>query len=436
MYRAVTRYLFPIYSRFAQARIPVMARKTGSSNTGYSLEKRERKTGKPYWRVRIWVPDPETGEKKTRIVGTYPTKTEAHEAGREAVQQRDRGTLLNPSTVTVAELLDEWLLSKADTVSGNSLQDYEIAARRHIKPAIGGMKLQDLTPSQVRQQYAAWKDAGMSARMVHRCHIVLGQALAFAVHEELVFRNVAADVKKPSIQKTEMKVWNPDETRRFLHAAMHRPVLTRISAKPDATSKPVQTRPDDLLPLWYLLTLEGLRRGEALGLRWKDVNWDRGTIHVVQTVIADKSNKGTAIVQSRTKTKTGSRTVRLTPDTLDVLKTHRKEQTARRLASPEWVDNDLIVCTSKGTPVSPANVSRSFERLVALAGVPRIRVHDLRHTSATLLLRAGTAAKVVSERLGHASIGITLDTYSHVLPDMQDTAADAMSTIVNLKTTG
>ncbi|CAN0422643.1 unnamed protein product, partial [Phaeothamnion confervicola] len=193
---------------------------------------------------------------------------------------------------------------------------------------------------------------------------------------------------------------------------------------------------DDLSPLWHLLVLEGMRRGEALGLRWSDVNWERGTAHLSQTVIPDKSNKGAAIIRQGTKTNAGSRTVRLTAETLTALKAHKKRQAETRLKAATWEDNDLIVCTSLGTPINPNNVSRSFERLVTLAGVPRIRVHDLRHTSATMLLRAGVPAKIVSERLGHASVGITMDLYSHVTPDMQDGAAEAISNILKMKSTG
>jgi integrase len=186
---------------------------------------------------------------------------------------------------------------------------------------------------------------------------------------------------------------------------------------------------DSLAPLWHLLLLEGMRRGEALGLRWQDVNWDRGTAHIVQSVRAGIA-KGEAIIQPRTKTQSGSRTVRLTARTIAALRHHRSAQAECRLAAVTWCDHDLIVCTSKGTPVNPANVRRSFDLIVKRAALPRITPHGLRHTHATMLLGQGVPAKVVSERLGHASIGVTLDTYSHVLPDMQDTAADAMDTIM------
>ncbi|MGI8483343.1 MAG: site-specific integrase [Thermomicrobiales bacterium] len=208
----------------------------------------------------------------------------------------------------------------------------------------------------------------------------------------------------PKLGRSKADTWNGEEAAAFLDVAIT----------------------DSMHPLWHLLLLEGMRRGEALGLRWRDVNWDRGTAHIVQTVAPNKADRGKALIQDRTKTLAGARSVRLTKRTLAALKEHRPAQLARRLAAPEWQDNDLIVCTSKGTPINPGNVARSYDLLILKSGLRRIRVHDLRHTHATLLLLEGTSAKVVSERLGHASISITLDLYSHVLPDMQDDAVDAI----------
>lgn len=311
-------------------------------------------------------------------------------------------------------MLDTWLATKAGNISSNSLHDYETAARRHLKPAIGTVPVQRLTPERVQAEYGQWRADGMSARMVHRCHIVLSQALALAVRYRLVPYNVTADVSKPSLSRGTPDIWQPDDVRRFLRMSLT----------------------DSLHPLWHLLVLEGMRRGEALGLRWRDVNWERGTIHISQTVAPDKSNKGAAIIRDRTKTATASRTVTLSPDTLQTLKEHRTRWLERKVAAAAWTDHDLIICTGRGTPINPNNVSRSFDALVKRAGLRRIRVHDLRHTSATLLLLAGTPAKVVSERLGHASIGITLDLYSHVLPSMQDEAALAISRILGNARTG
>jgi integrase len=191
-----------------------------------------------------------------------------------------------------------------------------------------------------------------------------------------------------------------------------------------------------------------MRRGEALGLRWSDINWERKTAHIAQTIVPDRrEGKKSAldnlplelsrvVIQPRTKTRAGARTVRLTPDTLAALKAHRTRQNAVQLAAETWYPHDLIICTAQGTPVEPPVVTRCFEHLRVKAGLPRIRVHDLRHTHATLLLLAGQPAKVVSERLGHASISITLDVYSHVLPEMQGDAAEAMSNLLKMSKSG
>lgn len=389
-----------------------------------AIEKRTSKDGKPSYRVRIATMDPVTGRRRNTTIGTYRTKKEAEKAEREALTQQERGTMVDPAKTTVSELLTTWLKAKASTISPNSEKDYEIAIRLHIVPALGKMPVQKLNPAQLQAQFTAWRDAGLKPRTLSRCHSILNQALGQAVEWGMVYRNVCSSVARPSISKRPASVWTPDEARAFLETAMHRPILTRAGD----TGK---TRPDELSPLWHFLILEGMRRGEALGLRWQDVNWERGTVHISQTVVADRNNKGKALIQPRAKTSAGSRSVRLTAETLAVLKEHRDRQAfTRKAAGDAWQDHGLIVCTSTGTPINPNNVTRSYQRLVMLASVPPIRVHDLRHTAATMLLRAGVPAKIVSERLGHANIGITLDTYSHVLPDMQDVAAEAMSALM------
>jgi integrase len=374
-----------------------------------AIEKRVRKDGKPAYLVRIAAKDPLTGKRQNKTIGTYRTLKAAEKAERDALVAQERGTLVDPSKITVGKVMAEWLKAKAGTISPNSHKDYEIAIRRHITPAIGSVIAQQLTPAAVQAQYTAWQDAGMSPRMVHRCHLVLSRALAQAARLGTLSRNVCDKLDKPSIGRAKPNVWSPAETAAFLDEA----------------------KLDTLAPLWFLLALEGMRRGEALGLRWADVNWDRGTVHISQTVAPDKANKGAPVIQSRTKTSAGARSVKLTAETLGLLAEHRDRQHFQRQAAGErWLDHDLIVCTGAGTPINPNNVTRSYDRLVILAGVPRIRVHDLRHTAATMLLRAGVAPKIVSERLGHATVSITLDTYSHVLPDMQDVAASAMSAML------
>lgn len=375
--------------------------------------------------VRVATIDPVSGKRRNTTVGTYRTRKEAEAAERDALTQKDRGTLLEPAKTTVAELLVSWLATKRTEITTQSLRDYEIIVHKHVIPALGDIAVQKLTASRVQTQYAIWAEDGMSARLIRGCHMRLSQALKQGVRFGIVATNVCDNVTPPKLGRSKADTWNAQEAAAFLHAALNRPVLNRAGD----TGK---RRPDDLHPLWHLLLLEGMRRGEALGLRWHDINWERGTAHIVQTVAPNKADKGRAIIQARTKTLAGARSVHLTAQTIAALKEHRKAQLAVRLAASEWQDHDLIICTAKGTPINPNNVQRSFNAILKAAVLPdgsplrRIRVHDLRHTHATLLLREGVQAKIVSERLGHASIGITLDLYSHVLPDMQEDAADAI----------
>lgn len=381
-----------------------------------AIEKRFGKDGKPAYRVRIAVHDSVSGKRRNVTEGTYRTRRDAERAERDALQKRDRGTLLDPATTTVAELLEAWLATKSADVTAQTLKGYEITIRRHLVPALGSIRVQRLTPDRLQAQYAEWLEGGMSARNIRGCHMRLSQALDQAIRFRLLPSNVCNVVSPPRLPKPKPAVWSTEEIIAFLQVAQH----------------------DSLSPLWHLLVLEGLRRGEALGLRWQDINWNRCTAHIVQTVAPDISSRGEPIIQARTKTAAGARTVKLSDATLTALKTCRTQWLSRKRASETWADHDLIICTTRdargrpngGKPINPNNVTRSFELLIERAALPRITPHGLRHSHATMLLRKGVSAKIVSERLGHASIGITLDTYSHVLPDMQDTAAQAVDAIL------
>lgn len=378
-----------------------------------AILRRKNRDGKYIgYQVLIDRRDPIDGTRKRLTVGSYRTKKEAEKAERDALTQRERGTLLDPAKTTVAELMEFWLKTKAGEITGQSARDYEITVRKHIIPALGDVPAQRLTASRIQAQYGAWRDAGMSGDRIRGCHMRLSQALAQAVRFGIVASNVCNSVDPPKLTRSKAHTWNLQEAAIFLEAS----------------------RSDGLHPLWHLLLLEGMRRGEALGLRWRDVSLERGTAHIVQTVASDKADRGKALIQERTKTHAGARSVRLTARTIDALREHRTTQLERRIAATDWQDNDLIVCTGKGTPINPGNVGRNFNALLRDTGLRRIRPHDLRHTSATLLLLAGTPAKIVSERLGHATVGITLDLYSHVLPDMQADAASAMDDILDSAT--
>lgn len=371
-----------------------------------AIEERTGPDGKKRYLVRIEGVDPITGKRKRIRAGQFSNRKAAERAQAEGLLKRDRGSLLSPDTTTVAQLLSEWLATM-DNLTSNSRADYAGTIRTHLAPALGSIRVQRLTTGALQAQYATWRDAGLSPRVIRGCHMRLSQALDYAVRMQLLTTNVARNARPPSLPSSSFDTWTPAEVVAFL-AVAERSALS---------------------PLWHLLVLEGMRRGEALGLRWRDLLLDRSTAHIRQTVIANKAATGAAVIQERTKTRAGSRTVHLTGETLDRLAEHRPRWLEKRVAAPTWADNDLIICTGTGTPINPNNVTRAFNALVKSAGLRRIKVHELRHTCATMLLLGGVPAKVVSEKLGHTTIGITLDIYSHVLPAMQ---ADAAATLTRM----
>lgn len=372
-----------------------------------AIIRRKAKDGSPRYMVRIETTR-DDGSRHQRVIGTFDTLRRANIAYAKAITKRESGTLLDPATTTVGELLDEWLRMKSGSVTTNTLADYEITIRKHIKPALGAIHVQKLTAARLQSEYTSWRDGGLSSRVIRGCHLRLSQALDYAVRVKLLLHNPAKDAHPPRLQQSRCDHWSPAESAAFLRAAER----------------------DSLAPIWHLLLMEGLRRGEALGLRWRDVDLETGEARIVQSVVPDKANRGAALIQSRVKTNSGSRSVCLTRETVQAVSEYRKRWLERRVAAEVWEDNDLIFSTNTGRPVNPNNLIRHFRALLATAGVRPIRLHDLRHTSASLLLLAGEHPKVVSERLGHAGVSITMNLYSHVAPNMQTKAAERMSDLI------
>ncbi len=242
----------------------------------------------------------------------------------------------------------------------------------------------------------------LSARTVLHHHRVLYEALRHAVQWQLLSRNPADGVKPPRPGRHEIRVITAEEAGRLMAAAS------------DAT----------LHMLVYLALTTGARQGELLALRWQDVDLERGVLHVVRTA---RRLPGRGTTYGAPKSHRSERPVALAPETLRLLHEHRRKQVEERLrVGPDYEDGDLVFATATGTPVDDSNLRRWFQRVLKEAGLKPMRFHDLRHTAATLMLRADIHPKVVSERLGHATVSFTLDTYSHVLPDMQRDAAVAL----------
>jgi integrase len=274
--------------------------------------------------------------------------------------------------------------------------------------ACGGQRLQGLDAATLTAFYGTRLESELSPRTVRYLHTIVRMALGDALKWGLVVRNVADAATPPSASAARapiMKTWSADELRRFLS----------------------HVRKDRLYAAWHVLATTGLRRGELLGLSWEAVDLEAGTLAIKRALIEGKSEPRF----SEPKTKRSRRSIALDPQSVAVLRAHRKRQAAERLAwGPAYRDQGLVFCRENGSPIWPRSFSRMFERHATDGGLPAIRLHDLRHSFATIALQAGVHVKVVQERLGHANIGITLDTYSHVVPGMQESAAATIAALL------
>jgi integrase len=366
------------------------------------------KRGSTWSYVLDLAPDPASGKRRQRWKGGFRTRKEAETALRAFAVAADEGRVVERSKRTVGDYLREWLASLAPRVRPTTLASYEIAVGR-ITREIGQMPLQALTPMHVETLYADLCARGgrgsqaLSPKTVRNCHIVLRKALADAERLGLVVRNVAAVVRPPAVHRVEQQTWSADDLRRFLDA---------ISG-------------DRLEAAFVLLATTGMRRGEVLGLRWIDVDLSSRRCSIVQTLTTVNNE----LLLTAPKTAKSRRRLALDARTATALRDHRRRQAEERLAAGElWdVTTDLVFTDEVGGPLHPDGFTRSFIRLARAAGLPRIRLHDLRHSYATLALQSGVHPKVVSERLGHATVGITLDLYSHVVEGLDAEAADAVA---------
>ena len=333
------------------------------------------------------------------------TKEVARRALREARANSDQGLLFDADNLKVGEYLDRWLAdSVSDTVKATTFERYEQITRLHLKPALGRVKLKALTPAHVRGLYREKLEAGSSARTVRYIHTTLHKALKQAVMDGLIPRNATEAVKPPQPTREEMHPLTPEEAKLLLQVAHD--TGGRLEA------------------LYVLAIHTGLRQGELLGLKWDDVGLDEGSLQVRRTLSITKSGP----VFTSPKTTGSRRSVKLTQRAIEALRSHLDRQLAEidRVGSL-WRESGLIFASETGEPLDRRTVTNmKFKPLLKRAGLPPVRFHDLRHTCATLLLTRNVNPKIVSEMLGHSTIAITLDTYSHVLPNMRDQAAAAM----------
>ena len=351
-------------------------------------------------RYTIQTPD---GPKRETIYSRKYKEVEKKLA--EARGEAAKGIVYDDQKITVGEYLYRWL---NDSVRGSVRQSTfdrdSYLVRVHIKPILGKIKLKKLTAMEIQRFYRDRLDSGLSASTVNKLHSVLHKALSQAVKWNMIPRNVSEAVNVPRPTPEEMRPLSAEEARRLLDAAAE----------------------DRLEALYVLAVTTGMRCGELLGLKWSDIDLENASVSVRRTLT--RIDNGKRLALGEPKTKKSRRTIHLTEAAVEALREHLEWQLRDiEILGDRYVDEGLVFSTQRGTPINPSNLrQRSFAPLLKKAGLPQIRFHDLRHTCATLLLSKGVHPKFVQELLGHATIAITLDTYSHVMPGMGDQTARAM----------
>jgi integrase len=346
------------------------------------------------WYVVLDLGFGDDGRRRQKWHGGFRTRREAEAARAQLINDVNNGAYVIPGRTTLAEWIREsWLPMTEPRVKPTTFHSYRRNLELHVIPALGQKRLQQLSPPMLTGLYGRLAQAsedrkGLSAKTISYIHSTLHKVLSDAVDAGLlVVKNVAATAKPPRPNRRTtagIQAWEPDELFRFLQAVRG----TRLAA------------------IWRLSAMTGMRRGEVLGLRWCDLDLDRARLSVRQALVA----VGYEVVHSSPKNHS-ARVIDLDAETVNELRAHRLRQDEERAAwGADYQDNDLVVAKENGEPIHPHTFSQTFERLIGKAGLPRIRLHDVRHTHATLALKAGVPVKVISERLGHESLAFTLKT--------------------------
>ncbi|MDR4171175.1 site-specific integrase [Bacillus nitratireducens] len=358
------------------------------------------KRGSKYSFVLDIGPHPETGERRQRWFSGYKTKKEAQTDLAKKITELNEGTFVDPSKITLKEYLIEWLEIKKMSVEKSSLSRYQSSINTHIIPSIGMVPLHKLNVMHIQKCYQSGLNSGIANNTILFQHRVLRAALNLAVKQNIISRNPATLAVIPKTEKSSIQTWTEAEVKQFLlHSQESR------------------------YHIGYLLAITtGMRLGEVLGLRWQDVDFNNHTVTINQTLGHDNKIKTSA------KNNSSKRTIPIPLEVIEELKRRKLQINKDKLRiGPAYHDLDLITCNNLGKVTTRSTFTSHFNKVIENAGIKKIKFHDTRHTHATLLLKQGVHPKVVSERLGHSDISLTLRIYSHVLPNMQEDAVKAFA---------
>lgn len=339
--------------------------------------------------------DPRTGKRKQKTQSGFKTKKEAQAALAEMVNNVDKGVYIEPTKRKFKDFAMHYLETiYVNKVKASTYERTESLLKTQILPWFQEVELDKIDQFLIHDFFKEKKEKGLSSSYIQRMHEVIRQLLKVAYKWELIPKDISSFVEAPRLEKKEMKVWSVEQVNEFLKFTKH----SRYN------------------PVFFLAAYTGMRKGEILGLHWDDIDFEEKTIRISKTLYKVKDQ----YLLHEPKTKSSIRTIYMDDDIIRVLKKQRVKQNLEKLkAGNIYEDKNLVFAQETGNYVFPSAVNGLFLRYINQSGLPRIRFHDLRHTHATILLGMGVNPKIVSDRLGHSSVKITLDTYSHVLPSMQ-----------------
>ena len=367
---------------------------------------------KGVWLIRVQT-RLSNGKRKSVSKQVRGTKKEAEKFLTAWLRDMDKGVFIEPSRQTLNEHLNEWLKIIKPRVAEQTFNSYEMMLRVNIRPKIGEMNLANIKIMTVQKVYLEMQENGLSARTMRYAHAVFSMALKKAVELGYIVNNPCDYAELPRQAKNETKAFSPEQAQKFLEKAK-----------------------DDKHGLIFEFALAtGMRPEEYLALRWIDIDFERCTATVQRALIWNR--KGGGFKFAEPKTAKSRRTVPFPKSLMPKLKEHKRQQTEHRFKLGSAYENhNLVFANEAGRPLNARNLyQRNFQSVIKKAGLEKERfvLYSLRHSCATLLLAAGENPKVVAERLGHSSVKMTLDTYSHVLPDMQQSATDKLETMLYRK---
>jgi integrase len=363
----------------------------------------EKVPGSGNWYAVIDMRDPDTGKRRRKWHTLEASgKRQAQIECANLISAIDGGTYIEPDKTTLAQYLEQWLKNIKPNVAPRTHERYAEICRKNIAPLIGSAILTRLKPVQISAAYAKALSEGttskgaLSPQSVQHMHRVLKQALKQAVRWETLHRNAADAVDAPKVNKREMKVYDVPQTVDLIELVRGHRIFIAV----------------------ILAAMCGLRRGEIAAVRWRNVDLDQRKLSVVQS--AEQTRSGVRYTEPK---RGRTRNVELSAFVVSELRAWRVQQAQELLRLGVRANDDTLICTTAaGVGIQPNSLTHEWQKVIAGKPLPRIRFHDLRHTHATHMLASNVNPKIVSERLGHSKVGITLDLYSHVLPGMQEDA--------------